>query len=185
MCWTRVDVLTRHGQHSQTIPFSVLRRRLLRRGWQNAGKIHTVLGEATSQRIDPEKQIVTFTYSNGLTHRYAFDGTFLDAAAWQATFRNYASGCELLRIAEERLPSLADGDASAIADVIDLLSRALRQQISEYTQARVHRHLGELRLRCGDKAGAIEHLECATRLYPKIGVKKLLTSLKKTGTEGT
>ena len=135
-------------------------------------------------RIEPETRIVWVSYEAGPVHRYDFNGTFLDAAKWETERLTFASGYELLEIAEGRLNNLRDVGSAAISGVITLLDRALARGVSEFTQAKIHRHLGELHLRRGDKSLAIEHLESALRLYPKIGVKKLLARLRKPDTQG-
>jgi len=63
-------------------------------------------------------------------------------------------------------------------EVIDLLKRALDKGVSENTQARIHRNIGEIYYKRGQNSKAIEHFEIAVSLNPKVGVKRLLDKLK-------
>jgi uncharacterized membrane protein YfcA len=53
------------------------------------------------------------------------------------------------------------------------------KKIDRYTMAKMQRNLGELKLRLNKKAEALSHFENALVHNEKIGVKKLIASLKK------
>ncbi|MGB4752013.1 MAG: tetratricopeptide repeat protein [Fervidobacterium sp.] len=53
-----------------------------------------------------------------------------------------------------------------------------RYGLSENTQARIHRNIGEIYYKRGQNSKAIEHFEIAVSLNPKVGVKRLLDKLK-------
>lgn len=141
------------------------------------GKFVPLTGHAKGYKFDVLNRTVTLVYDGNLSYKYAFDGTCLDKVQWQKDRAVYGSGYETLYIAETLLQDLQGSDLTIYSEVIDLLNRALDKGISENTQALVHRILGEIYNRCGEKNKAIEHLGNALLLNPKIGVKKLYQSL--------
>jgi curved DNA-binding protein CbpA len=132
--------------------------------------------------FDQSNKILKFVNRDGLSHRYNFEGKFLDAETWKTQRLNYASVYMLLVYAEEDLRAISGNDLAAFSDVIRILELALAKgipQISKaFTEAKIHRNLGEIYYRCGKTAKAISHLQSALRLYPKIGVKKLLAKIE-------
>ena len=138
----------------------------------------TYLRNPSQFRFDSEKQILHVTYENRVVHRYSFDGDFLDAETWQRSCTDCANGYQLVFAAEARLGAIQDTGIEAYAEVIKLLRRALGKGVSEFTQAKIHRHLGEIYHRCNEKVTALKHLNEALRLNPKIGVMKLAARLK-------
>lgn len=135
-------------------------------------------GWAKEYKFESNNHLISLVYLNGTSYKYKFDGTCIDAAQWQKDRELYGSGYDLLAIAETRLKIFQSSELSQYSEVIDLLKRALDKGISDNTQARVHRLLGETYYHCGEKGLAIDHLETALRLNPKIGVRKLYQSLK-------
>lgn len=135
------------------------------------GRPHDILFNSASQTIHlvyPDKE-----------YRYLFNGTFLDQEKWEKERMATCSGYDLITLAENRLNVLQGPDIAFYTEPIALLKEGIQRGVSEYTQARVHRLLGEIYHRCGDTIRAISHFESALQLNPKIGVKKLCESLKK------
>lgn len=143
--------------------------------------------------FDVEKEILIVFFSNDVTYRYAFNGTFLDSEKWKKDQSEkwhkepespYESryGYGLYALATEKLAELGDKevDISSCDEVISLMKQAIEKGVSENYQAMIHRRLGELYQKHGKIAEAILHYENAISLYPKIGVKKQLKSLKET-----
>lgn len=138
----------------------------------------TRLGSPCEFRFDRERQILYVIYTDGLTHRYSFDGGFLDLDAWKRQCPEYANGYQLLFAAEAELRQVRAKGIEAYSGAIELLQSALAKGVSEFTQAKIHRHLGEIHDLLGEKQKALGHLETALRLNPKIGVKKKVARLK-------
>lgn len=128
--------------------------------------------------IDSEAYLIRVVYQNGVVHQYGFDGSFHDAESWKTKQVDIASGYELLNIAKTRLRTRRGSDLVSYLDVINLLERALAKGVSEYTQAIIHRHLGEIYDSHEEAVKALKHLEAALHLYPRIGVKDRVARLK-------
>jgi hypothetical protein len=96
------------------------------------------------------------------------------------------SGYALLSIAEDRMKTIESSGArlEQYGEILSMLETALARGISPFTQAIVHRHIGEIQHRLGRDADAIQHLETAISLNPKFGVKRLLDSLRKESPTG-
>ena len=154
--------------------FNLKEKRLM---WKHEPEI----GWADDYRFDTEKQILYLVYYNGRSYRYNFDGKFLDAEQWEKDIIEFGDGYNLIEVADRKRQQLDSTNAalSSYDEVIDLLKKALDRGVSENTQARVHRSIGEIYLKRGEKNKAIEHFEKALSLNPKVGVKKLLGKLKK------
>ncbi len=128
--------------------------------------------------FDTANKIIHLLYNDGRNHRYTFDGVFLDREKWEEERLINASGYQLVEIAAEQLRSINSPEADSLAEPVALLRRSLSLGVSEHYQARVHRMLGQVYLKCGKKSEAIDHLEAALRLNPNVGVKRLLSALK-------
>lgn len=153
--------------------FSLQEKRLV---W----KCEPETGWAKDYRFDTAQQTLYLLYDEGRSYRYSFDGNFLDAERWGKERINFVSGYELLTIAEAKRQQLesANADLSLYDEVIGLLKRALDKGVSENTQARIHRNIGEIYYKRGENSEAVKHFETAMSLNPKVGVKKLLEKLK-------
>ncbi len=136
-------------------------------------------GWARHYRFDSNNQIIELIYDQGRSYRYKFDGTFLDFEKWENDRKTYGSGYDLHSIAENQLKGLEGSELTTYSESIELLNGALEKGVSEYTQAKIHRLLGEIYNRCEKKEKAIEHLGMALKLNPKVGVKRLYDSLTK------
>jgi hypothetical protein len=142
------------------------------------GQFIPLTGWGEQYRFDLADQLVQLIYDNGRSYRYKFDGTCIDVGQWHRDRELFGSGYDLLSIAETRLQAPQSSELSSYSEVIGLLKRSLEKGVSDYTQARIHRLLGEIYHRCGEKNLAIDHLANALRLNPKVGIKKLYESLK-------
>ncbi len=113
------------------------------------------------------------------------EGNVFDAEKWEQHREEErlarGSGYDLLSVAEDRRRKLESSGAPSerYDEVLSILEAALTRGISPFTQAIVHRHIGEIQHVCGRDADAIRHLEMAISLNPKVGVKRLLGSLRK------
>lgn len=126
-------------------------------------------------------QNVLFLIYNKKGFRYSFvNGAFIDSELWEKDSINFANGYQLLEIAEEkkRQLELKNADLLCYDEVMGLLKRALEKGVSENTQARIYRTIGEINYMHGEIAEAIKNFEMAIKLNPAIGVKKLIKQLK-------
>lgn len=89
---------------------------------------------------------------------------------------------DLLGVAEARLKKLESSGAGLeqYDEALSMLEAALASPTSPYYQAMVHRRIGEIQHKFGRDEDAIQHLEAAMRLNPKVGVKRLLDRLRQT-----
>ncbi len=136
-------------------------------------------GWTKDYRFDIAERTLLLTYDN-MSFRYSFiDGTFIDSDRWEKERINFASGYQLLEIATEKKKQLEfiNADLQCYDEVIVLLKRALEKGVSENTQARIYRTIGDIHYMRGEIAEAIEDFEVAIKLNPAIGVKKLLKKL--------
>jgi hypothetical protein len=138
-----------------------------------------IVKKAKGYRFDRAKHIVYISYDHGIEHRYNFEGSFLDEDRWEKDRLQLLSGYELLEIAEKDQNEIDSNELKSFSRVIELLENALQKGVSENTQARIHRYLGEIYHRCNSKENSLKHLKAALDLNPKVGVKKLYETLKK------
>jgi len=143
-------------------------------------KVEPAPGRADKFSFDIESKKLCLLYNNGRTFRYSFSGVFLDSEKWDKEQLESANGYRLFEIAMEKKEEVESKIAgSAIYnEFISLMKEALDKGVSEYYQAMAHRELGEAYQKLGIITEAIHHYEKAIALNPKIGVKKLLKSLK-------
>ncbi|MGA7724342.1 MAG: hypothetical protein WCA95_03615 [Opitutaceae bacterium] len=134
---------------------------------------------AVSLNLSSERHEVHVNYENGLVHRYDFDGTFLDAAKWETEMLEYLNGYGLVNLAESKLAANTGEGPGFLMEVTSLYDRALAKGVSQWTQAKIHRSLGEICLRLDDPRNAVKHFEEAIRQNPKVGVKKELERIRK------
>ena len=147
---------------------------------------------ANNYGFDIEKGILSLFYENGRTYRYGFNGNFLDSQEWEKEQSEKSSmftvsspaqspnGYELFEIAMKEKEELKSqiANLSTYGEFISLMEKALEKGVSEHSQSTIHRELGEAYQKIGTPAEAIHHFEKAISLNPKIGVKKILKTLK-------
>lgn len=143
-------------------------------------KIENKFGWADKYRIDPNEKII-YTFHSNNSYKYDFMGSFLDANKLEKDKEKNGNGYELLEIAIKKISNwdkgkIPDKDFSYIES---LLTRAIQKDISDYTKASAYRKLGELYLGINKKQKALDFFEKAISYNPKIGLKRLITSLKK------
>jgi tetratricopeptide (TPR) repeat protein len=143
-------------------------------------KFEPAPGRAESFGFDLESQTLRLSFKNGKTYRYSFDGRFLDSEEWEKEKIESSNGYELFEIALEKYEELKSQKAEmpSYNEFISLMKKALDKGVSEYYQAMIHRELGEAYHKLGMLAETIHHFEKAISINPKIGVKKVLKSLK-------
>lgn len=135
-----------------------------------------VTGWANAYRFDPVDRVLHLINRDGQSYRYSFDGLFVDEAKWLEA----ATGYVLLGLAENQLEEMDSSElASNYSEVLGLLQRAERTAEDDEVRAKAHRRMGEIYHRCDDVAKALEHLQEAIRLNPKVGAKRLLEKLKR------
>jgi tetratricopeptide (TPR) repeat protein len=122
-------------------------------------------------------------FQRSLMHRkladlYQAAGNELKAIEHHDAWLQSADGRQVFMFAESQAKKLTGTNIATYTEAIAFMERALERGDTESYRPKIHRTLGEIYLRCGDKTKAIEHLETALQLDPSIGVKKLLKPLK-------
>ena len=142
---------------------------------------------ADSYKFDTEQNILHTLYNTGRGYRYTFDGEFLDSELLEQDRIKFGRGYELLDIAKEKIEHMkaVDADASHHDEAMTILEQALKKDIDDKTRASVYRYIGEIHHLQGDIPKAIEHFEIAINLDSKVGVKRLLNTLRKNKIEVT
>ena len=112
---------------------------------------------------------------------YDFEGNFLDSVKLEKDKEKNGNGYELLEIAIKKInkwenSKIPDKEFSSIES---LLKRSVKKEISSNTKALAYRKIGELYLGANNKQQALNFFEKAIFYNPKIGLKRLITSLKK------
>ncbi len=143
-------------------------------------KIKNQYGWADKYLINPNEKLI-YTYQSKDFYRYDFEGNFLDTAKLEKDKEKNGSGYDLIEIAMKKIrkwdsANIPDEEFSSIEN---LLTRAMQKDISDYTKASAYRKLGELYLGINKKQEALNFFEKAISYNPKIGLKRLITSLKK------
>ncbi len=127
-------------------------------------------------KFEPENKILRIIYDNNIDFRYDFEGNFLDEKKFQKEKVKILSGYQLIDIVTEEIQSKKDVDYN---EIVRLLDAALSKNISQYTQAKAWRLLGDAFLELNNKEKALQSYKNAINLYPKIGVKRIITKLEK------
>lgn len=93
----------------------------------------------------------------------------------------YATGYRAFYLAETKIKNLnkEKTEPKCYLDVIPLLERALKKNISANTKAKVYRMIGEIYYKNGEKNSALTHFEKALKYNPNVGIKKIYNKLKK------
>ncbi len=135
-------------------------------------------GWAEDYEFDEDRSLIHLLYEGDRSYAYSVDGRFVDRERWEIERIEYASGYELVSIAEERVKRFDEPSKGELDETIQLLEKALQSDISENYQAMAHRLLGELWAKMDEISKAINELERAIEINPKVGAKRLLGKLK-------
>lgn len=138
-------------------------------------------GWAKEYQFDEDQGILFLFYDHNRCYRYNFQGEFLDEKLWQKERVKFAEGYELYDIAMEKIELLDSKKASnkAYKRLLPLLKRAVKEDVSDNTKARLYRKIGEIHYKNDDTENALLNFELALNYYPKVGVKRLYDKLKK------
>lgn len=132
--------------------------------------------------FDVQAQTVSLVYPKFGRFAYSLeDGSFLDEDHYEAALEASGSGFDLLRLARHRAESLDDGPTPEGADKAVQSFKLAIERMRDYPASvpYVHRELGELLEKLGDRCGAIDHYERAVAMKPGIGVKRRLEHLRR------
>ena len=143
-------------------------------------KITNQYGLADKYLINSDEKII-YTYQSEKIYRYDFDGNFLDIAKLEKDKEKNGNGYELFEIAKKKINKLDEGEIpeNVFSSIENLLTRAIQNNISDYTKASAYRNLGELYYKISNNQKALEFFEKAISYNPKIGINRLIASLKK------
>jgi hypothetical protein len=141
-------------------------------------KKQPVAGPVEEIRLDVEKKVVQAEYSDGLVHRYGFDGQFLDKESWRRDYVMRLWGDQLLEAVEKEMARADATDRAVRIRMIDALKAGWGRTHSEHMAAKLLRRAGELHLELGDKVSALRCLEAALANDPKVGVNKKAARLR-------
>ncbi len=112
-------------------------------------------------------------------YKFAFDGTFLDQPAWERAWLESANGYMLLDLVQEKLKEKTGTNLEDYSEIVELLTRAVKDEISDFAKAKAFRIRGEIYERCGLGKNALTDFVAATKIYPKIGLKRKIDLLNK------
>jgi tetratricopeptide (TPR) repeat protein len=136
-------------------------------------------GNIKSFNFDENKNILTVYYANGINYRHSFNGEFLDNEKLEKKLITRANGYELFRRAEEKMDDLdyKNSNISDYDEVLSLLLKASKKDVSLPTKARIHRMIGEIYYNYGKTDEALKNFEIALSYDPKVGIKRLYDKL--------
>lgn len=161
--------------------FDIKNKKLL---WKKTPEtIGSELNWAENYRFDTKKKILYLVHDKNRTYSYTFEGTFIDSRLYRLhriDTGNDVEFLEAIKELKEELSSNAD-DAREYNSFIVPLEKRLKKFSDKDTKSKIHRALGEILYLQGNDAEAIKHFETALKLNPRIGVKRTLDKLKKTG----
>lgn len=160
--------------------FEIKNKKLL---WKKSPEtIGSGLNWAKSYRFDTKKKILYLTHDRDRVYSYTFEGTFIDSKLY--TFHRIDTGndIEFLEAIKELKEELSSNSGSWEYDsFITPLKKGLKRFSDKDTKSKIHRLLGEISCLQGNNSEAVKHLEAALKLNPRIGVKRTLEKLKKSG----
>ncbi|MCF8011244.1 MAG: tetratricopeptide repeat protein [Clostridiales bacterium] len=140
-----------------------------------------ISGRANDYDFDTDNEEVLYlVYADNYKYRYSFTGEFLDYDNWNnEKIERVISGYDLFYIAEEKFNNLNSNSTSKDYDeILDIFNQSLTYQITKNTEALAYRRIGEIYNLNNDIENAINNLEKAIELNPKVGAKRLLQKLK-------
>lgn len=135
-------------------------------------------GWASHYEFDDANQILNLLYRAGQSYRYSYAGEFLDAEKLETNLLNSNLPYEVLRAVEDKLGSGTITTAEH-PKLIGYLEAALSKRPEPDTKSSIYRWLGEMHYALKDRAKAVDYLEKALELNPKVGAKRLLGKIKK------
>jgi tetratricopeptide (TPR) repeat protein len=118
---------------------------------------------------------------------FSFSGEFLDRENWDSSRIEHSNGWFGFQVAEERYSKLKlDYSKTESVNLLEIYRNASMKMQSEqgsskgidYSLAKSFRRMGEIYYYLNDKEKAIEYLEKALEINPKVGAKKLLRRVK-------
>ena len=89
------------------------------------------------------------------------------------------TGAKAFQAAKKHYANISSTNIADYKNVLDLINRSLLDILSVPMRANVYRLLGDIQLKCGNKAIAINAYKTALSINPKVGVKTLLKNLAK------
>lgn len=141
-----------------------------------------VPGLADSYCFNDGTKRLGLAYRDRGIYEYTYDGIFVDSDRWGKDRIKYASGFELVWIAQDRLKQYSNTRITPedADDILKILNLALTKDLDKYPneQANAYRAIGEIYDALGNLSLAIDKYEAAIRLNPKVGVKRRLDKLK-------
>ena len=86
-----------------------------------------------------------------------------------------ANGYELFDIAKEKMEDLdyKTSDLTDYEEVLSILVKASKKEISDYTKARIYRIIGEIYYNFEKTDDAVNNFEKALNYDPNVGIKRL------------
>lgn len=138
-------------------------------------------GNVKRFKFDLKNKLLTVFYDNDRNYRHSFQGEFLDQDKIENDRISYADGYGLFNIAKERMEKLdyENNSLSDYGEVLSFLEKSLKQNISDYTKARVYRKIGEIYYNFDKTDETLENFEKAMSHDPKVGIKRLYDKLNK------
>ncbi len=145
---------------------------------EQISKFSPLSGWAKKYHFDAENNIIHLYSKDDKFYRYTFQGVFLDEEIWLHDREEGAKGYLAFDLAKEKAKSISTNNIDDYKDVLFLLFHSFDESMSEHTQSRVNKLLGEIYLKCNNKDSAICYFEKAMILDEKVGVKRLLSKLR-------
>lgn len=152
--------------------FDVKKRKLL---WKKCPET-----PARSYRFDTNNRNLYIVCNETRAYGYTFDGIFIDRELYRHDCINIGYEIEFLKAVKEWKEELdsSNSEPRRYNEVLASLKNGLQRFSDTDTKSKIHRFLGEIYTLQGNNSKAVEHLEIALELNPKVGVKKQLAKLK-------
>jgi len=135
-------------------------------------------GWASDYEFDDVNKILNLVYRGGQSYRYTYAGEFLDAEKLETNLLNSNSPYDVLRAVGDKLDS-GDITTGEYPKLIGYLEAALSKSPEPDAKSSIYRRLGEMYYALEGRAEAIDYLEKALKLNPRVGAKRLLGKIKK------
>ena len=129
--------------------------------------------------FDSENDTVSLSFNNCKEYRYSITGTFIDKEKYMVYAESKYTGAKAFQTAKKHYANISSTNIADYKNVLDLINRSLLDILSVPMRANVYRLLGDIQLKCGNKAIAINAYKTALSINPKVGVKTLLKNLAK------